>query len=230
VIASQSRQANFSRTRSMTCPSARLAFQCLRHRLAEFAQPRAAALAAHARRGFEDAFDRKVLRQLARPALRAPARRFGAQRRRNLGARLLLRLRLFQILNCEFELLDEQLASFRRLTEALMAGLRQLQLQPLDLQSAGFGLACGFAQRRLSLRQHLALREDHRVRARQIAAKPGQQAVGRMFGRSRHNQTSADSTRKVAAKLPGESIRRSHPAAVGRQVFCGVRQSIPDKR
>ena len=79
-------------------------------------------------------------------------------------------------------------------------------------------------------RKHLALREDHRMRARQIAGKPSQQAVGTMFGSSRHNQTSADSTRKVAAELHGESIRSSHPAAVGRQVFCGARQSIPDRR
>ena len=214
----------------MTCPSARLAFQCLRHRLAEFAQPRAAALAAHARRGFEDAFDRKVLRQLARPALRTPARGPGGLRLRNLGARLLLRLRLFQILDRQFELLDEKLASLRRLAEALMARLGQLQLQPLDLQCANLGLAFGFAQRRFSLRQHLALREDQRVRARQIAGKRLWEPVGGMLGRSRHNQTSADSTRKVAEETRDESICRAHPATVGRQDFCGVRQSIPDRR
>ena len=68
------------------------------------------------------------------------------------------------------------------------------------------------------------------MRARQIAGKRVQQAVGGMFGRSRHNQTSAGSTGKVAAELHGEPIRRSHPATVGRQVFCGARQSIPDRR
>lgn len=168
-------------------PAARLAFERLRHRLAEFAQPRAAALAAHARRGLEDALDREILRQFARPALRAPARRPGARRRRNLGARLLLRLRLFEILDRKFELFDEQLAPFRGLAKAFMAGLRQLQLQALDLQRAGLGSFLGFAQRRFSLRQHLALREDHRVRARQIDGKRVRQAVGSMFGRSRHN-------------------------------------------
>ena len=35
---------------------------------------------------------------------------------------------------------------------------------------------------------------------------------------------------KSPAKRPPESIGRSHPAAVGRQVFCGIRQSMPDKR
>src|SRR3954449_7003969 len=104
-------------------PAPRLAFQCLRHRLAELAQPRAAALAANAGRRLEDALDRQVLRQLARPALRTPARRLDGLRRRNLGARLLLRLRLFEILDRQFELLDEQLAAFRGLTEALVAGL-----------------------------------------------------------------------------------------------------------
>jgi hypothetical protein len=170
VIASQSRQANFSRTRSMTCPSARLAFQRLRHRLAKLAQPRPAAIA-RARRRFKDTFDREVLRQLARTALGTPARRLGARRRRNLGARLLLRLRLFEILDREFELLDEKLAAFRGLAETLVARLRQLQLQSLDLQRAGLGSGFGFAQRSVSLRQHLALREDHRMRARQVGGK-----------------------------------------------------------
>jgi len=35
---------------------------------------------------------------------------------------------------------------------------------------------------------------------------------------------------KSPAKPSPESIGRSHPAAVGRQVFCGIRQSMPDKR
>jgi len=54
-------------------PAARLAFERLRHRLAEFAQSRAATLAAHAGRGLEDALHGQVLRQLARTALRTSA-------------------------------------------------------------------------------------------------------------------------------------------------------------
>ena len=36
---------------------------------------------------------------------------------------------------------------------------------------AGLGSGFGFAQRSVSLRQHLALREDHRMRARQVGGK-----------------------------------------------------------
>ena len=46
-------------------PAPRLAFEGLRHHLAELVQPRAAAFAADARRGFDDAFDRQIIRQLA---------------------------------------------------------------------------------------------------------------------------------------------------------------------
>ena len=155
---------------------------------------------------------------------------FCGLRRDHLGARFLLRLRLLQILDRQFELLDEELAPFRGLTVAFMAGLRQLQLQPLDLQCAGPGLAFGLAQRGVSLRQHVALREDHHVGARQIGGERIGLAVGGMLGGGRHNQISADWTSKVAEKLPDESIRRSHPAAVGRQVFCGACQSNPDRR
>ena len=56
-------------------PAPRLAFERLGHHLAELAQPSAAALAADARGGLDDALDRQVLRQLAGPALR---RRRGA--------------------------------------------------------------------------------------------------------------------------------------------------------
>src|SRR5712664_3454896 len=44
-------------------PAPRLAFQSFRHHLAELVQPLAAALATRARRGFDDPFDRQVLRQ-----------------------------------------------------------------------------------------------------------------------------------------------------------------------
>src|SRR5205814_9468001 len=56
-------------------PAPRLAFQGFRDHLAELVQPLAAALAARARRGFDDAFDRQVVwqRTSRRPRiLRAP--------------------------------------------------------------------------------------------------------------------------------------------------------------
>ena len=92
------------------------------------------------------------------------------------------RLRLLQILDRQFELLDEKLAALRRLAVSLAARLGQLQLQPLDLEGADFGCFASCAAR-----EHLALGEDHRMRARQIARKGVRQTVDRMFARARHD-------------------------------------------
>jgi len=159
-------------------------------------EPRAAALAADAWGLLDDAFDRQVLRQLARAALRTPAWRLGGLRRRDLGLGLFLGLRRFQILDRQFELLDEELAALRRLAETLAARLGRLQLQPLDLEGADFRFLLRFTQRRLVLRQHLALGEDHRVCARQIARKRVRQAVDGMFARARHARDLSISDRK----------------------------------
>jgi hypothetical protein len=48
----------------------------------------------------------------------------------DLGLGLFLGLRLFQILDRQFELFDEELAPFRRLAVGLAARVGQLQLQP----------------------------------------------------------------------------------------------------
>ncbi len=177
-------------------PAPRLAFERLGHHLAELAQPSAAALAADARRSLDDALDRQIVREFARPAWRAPPPRLGGLRRCDLGLGLFLGLRLFQILDRQFELLDEELAALRRLAETLTARLGQLQLQPLDLERADFRFLLRFAQRRLSLGQQLALGEDHRVRARQIARKRVRQAVDRMLARARHARDLSISDRK----------------------------------
>ena len=42
--------------------------------------------------------------------------------------------------------------------------------------------------------------------------------------------TTAYLAAKIANKIPYESIRRGQPDVVGRQVFRGIRQSIPDNR
>ena len=130
----------------------------------------------------------------------------------------------------QFERLDAELAALRRLAVGLAARLGQLQLQPLDLERANFRFVLRLAQRRFSLGQLLALGEDHRVRARQIARKRVRQAIGRMFERARHDAESRFASKRRPRNRALESIGRSHPAAVGRQVFCGVRQSTPDSR
>ena len=143
-------------------PAARIALQRLRHFLAELAQPDAAALGAGAWRGLDDALDGQIVRQLAWSARCAGASVLARAGRGVLGLGLFLGLRLFEIFDRKFELLDEQLATFRGLTEHLATRLGEHQLQPLDLQGADFR----FARRH---DQHLALREDHRMRAGEVA-------------------------------------------------------------
>jgi hypothetical protein len=187
-------------------PAPRLAFERLRHDLAELAQARPAAPAAGARRDFHDALDRQIVRQLAGTAGSALLRRSG--RRRHLGAGLFLRLRLLQIFDHELELLDEQLAALRRLSETLVARLGELELQPLDLESArfGFGLRGG---------DRLALRQDHRVRARQI----GWKIVGRRFGGACHVADLSRFGRKNRPQTKGVS----QSAAAFPVLSCGRR-------
>jgi hypothetical protein len=118
-------------------PASRLAFEGFRHHLAELVQPLAAALATRARRGFDDTFDRQVIRQgtSRRPRILC-ALLFGGFRCRDLGPGFLFGLGLFKILDGQLELLDQQPAAFRRLPELLAPCLGQHQLQPFDFQAA----------------------------------------------------------------------------------------------
>ena len=113
--------------------------------------------------------------------------RLGGFGRGDLGSCLFFGLRLFQVFDRQFELLDEKLAALGGLAKTLMAGLGEHELQPLDLQRTDLGLLLGLAQRRLSLSQHLALCDDHRVRARQVAREPIAMIIDRVFGGVRHN-------------------------------------------
>ena len=88
-------------------PAPRLAFKRLGDDLAELAQSKAAAFAAGAGGGLDDPFDRQVIRQLARAAWRALARLRGGFRRGNFGLGLFLGLRFLEVLDRQFELLDE---------------------------------------------------------------------------------------------------------------------------
>ncbi len=146
-------------------PAPRLAFKGLRHHLAELVQPLAAALATRARRGFDDPFDRQVIRQgtSRRPRILRTLL-FGGFRCSDLGLGFLLGLGLFKILDGQLELLDQQPAPFRRLPELLAPCLGQHQLQPFDFQAADGHFA-------LRQRQQFALRKDHRVRSGKVGGK-----------------------------------------------------------
>ena len=121
-------------------------------------QPLAAALAARARRRFNNTFDRQIVWQ--RTSRRPRVWRtllLGGFWCRDLGLAFLLGLGLFQILNGQRKLLDQQPAAFRGLPELLAPCLGQHQLQPFDFQATDGHLA-------LRKRQQFALRKDHRVR------------------------------------------------------------------
>src|SRR5271166_1887042 len=164
--------------------------------------------------------DRQIVGQLAGTARLSPTLWPGGRRRGQFGSGLFFGLRLLQVLDPELELLDKELAALRRLSETLMPRLGELKLQPLDLQGAGLGFASRGGK-------HLALSQDHRMRVRQIARK----SVSRMFGSACH---AADLSRFEEKNRP-QSGRMSQSAAViqlrsGRQVCCGIRQSMPERR
>ncbi len=159
-------------------PPARIAFERFGHLLAELAQPDAAALAAGARRWLDDALDGQIVWQLARSTWRTGAPVLGGAWRSDLGLGLFLGLRRFEIFDRQFELLDKQLAALRRLTEHLASRPGEHEFQPLDFQSADLRFALRNDPQQLLLRQHLALREDHRVGASEV--------VGEIFGSRRH--------------------------------------------
>ncbi len=122
--------------------------------------------------------DRALDGRFARPTRRASPLLLRRGGRRDLGSGFFLALRLFKILDRQFELFDQELAAFGRLTERLAPRLRQQELQPLDFQRAELRFALRHDPRRLFLFQQLALREDHRVGAGEV--------VGERFGWRRH--------------------------------------------
>src|ERR1035437_9959231 len=175
-------------------PAARLAFKRPGHDLAEFAQPHATAFTAGTGRWLDNAFDRQIVRQLARPAWRASALFLRRRGRRDLGLGLFLGLGLLEIGNGKFELLNELLAAFRGLPELLSSRLGEHQFQPLDLKRPDLRLAPG-------LGQHCALREDHRV--------GGGKVLGKRIRWRRHDPIQPYSRTKIASDPRSESKNHS---------------------
>src|SRR5665213_1888294 len=124
-------------------PAARLAFERLRDDLTELAQTQSAAFTASARCRLDNPFNGQIVWQLARPTRATSAVFPGSFRRRNLSLCRFGCLRLLEIFDRKLELLDQQLAAFRRLTELLTTGFRQHQLQAFDLQGADLCGALG---------------------------------------------------------------------------------------
>jgi len=164
VIASQSRQENFSRTCSMifqrrgshsrvfdtTSPS--LCSRALPH--LPQAQGAGSTIRSTGRLSGNGRRGGRGLRTLL----------LGGLRRSNLGLGIVFRLGLFEILDRKLKLLIEQLAAFGGLPVLLASRLRQHQLQSLDLEPADGDFA-------LRQRQLLTLRKDHRMRSGKIGGK-----------------------------------------------------------
>ena len=139
--------------------------------------------------------DRQIFRQLARSARRPLVlffRRFG---RGDLGFGFFGALRLFQILDRQFELFDQLLAALGGLSELFAPGLGQQQLQALDLQPDDLGFALRRDPFRLFLRQQFALREDHRVGAGEV----GRKRIGGVFHAPIEPYSAAENRPKRAA-------------------------------
>ena len=199
-------------------PLARHDLQRLGHVLADLAQGAAAARTGRRRR-----IDNPLTRQVVgkRPARwLAPFKaldldRVGARRRacylcRRLGfGRVLL-----EIGKLELKLLD-QCAPLRGLTEPFMAQLGDGELQLLDHQR--LRLRC-----RLGSRARRPLGQQHRLQRRDIIR---QRIIGahHLDGITRRRSC-------VNLRLGGDSQCRDQPAACGRQVCCGMRQSMPSRR
>lgn len=118
-------------------------------------------------------------------------------------SRLRLRLgeRLLQILQRQFELVDPG-AAFRGGPEALPSQPGDLQLEPFD--------------RDLGHEPRRPLGQDHGVSGSEIGGKR------RGLRRVRHTLRRAYSSASVT--------RYPQPTALGRQLSCGIRQSMPESR
>jgi hypothetical protein len=103
-----------------------------------------------------------------------------------------------------------------------MPQLRNRVLELLDLQRARFGLALSGRSARFGNTQRLALREDHGMGSGEIRRK-------RING-ARHALTESQSNSLVNREHASQHNYRTQPAACGRHVCCGSRQSIPSSR
>ena len=133
------------------------------------------------------------------------------QLRRGLGLRRIL----FQVGKLQLKLI-EQRATLRGLSELFVPQLLDRELELLDQQRPRLGF--GFrGQAGRSLRAQHRLQRDHII---------GERIVGAHRNEENHNTPVAVWTDDRAI----DSNRRDQPAACGRHVCCGIRQSMPSSR
>jgi len=197
-------------------PLPRHQLQRLGHVLPELVQNPATA-----RAGYRHRIDHALARQMLG---QRPTGRLAPLERRHRHAlwhsdffrRLRLSLRLLQLEQLQLELV-EQRAALRRLAEPFVPQLGDLVLELLDQQHLVADLgAIG-----------LPLGQQHRLQRLDV--------VGKWFSGGRgHSAISATIPDRrnghAIDESPCRSTRRHQPAACGRSVRCGSRQSIPSSR
>jgi hypothetical protein len=196
-------------------PLARNHLQGLRHVLADLAQSSAATAWAGRRRRIDHPLARQMLGQ--RPArrlapLEAVDRDCHGRQGGRLGCHLGFGCGLFQIGELKLELLDQPGAALRGSTEPVMAQLGDGELELLNHQRAGLRLGFGRRPRGTLCHQHRLQRSD---------------IVGERIIGARH---AAMESQSAALVIPSHAGLVIHPAACGRHVCCGARQSIPSRR
>jgi hypothetical protein len=191
----------------------------LGHVFAELTEPGRPAAGASGRAGDEDPLSRQVLgERLARWCFT----REGPYRRgRYLVSELVLGRARLEFLQLELHLIEQAGAAFATLAEELAAHLLDRKPQMQD-HRLGAGLP------RLGLHE-VGLRPRKLRLARQHKALQRRDVVGQGGTGDGHAHRRADS-RPRQATWPVDRAIVSHPAAAGRQVRWGWRQSIPSSR
>ncbi len=200
-------------------PPARDHLQRLGDVLAQLRQLRRAAARAAVRRGDHDALARQMGGEgLARRAACARTTcTVCVLRRRLLRRQFVLGRRGLQLLELQLHLLEQPGLALRAAAVELAPQLLDLQLQMGD-QRLGAGVLPADRTRRL----RASASNPRAARSARIIAWAAARSVG--SGSKRRCHTATESYSPAAAKP------KPHPTAVGRQVSCGWRQSMPESR
>jgi hypothetical protein len=206
VIVSQDRQLNFSRTCSVTNHCRGTTSSVSVTSLADLAELAAAAARARGRRRMNDAPARQIGGKVA-PRPLAPREALHLDARR-LRLRVILPDSRGQFLELQLHLVEKPLAALGARAKHLALHLGDHQLQVLD--------------QRLGARE-LGARLDQRCLQRP-------DIIGQRIRCRRHAAIESQSSSLVNRERASHHNFADQPAAVGRHVCCGRRQSIPSSK
>src|SRR5690606_13161759 len=205
-------------------PLARDHLQRLGHILAQLRQPRAAARRAGAGCGDHDPLSRQVLGEgFAGRALaleRGHARRL---RRCGLGGKFILAGACLEFLELQLQLVEQPAAALGAGAVLLAPELGDEQLQVRD-QGLVIGRLGGGDGKLRSTRSARAVAARSAALSASTSSGTGKTAASM----SRSESARGPSRNRKMRLLPRKS--RAYPALAGRQLYCGLRQSIPSSR